>query len=206
MSVRNLVESRPFFWAVLAVPAAHILYRWFAESPLPDELVAPTGEWSARFIILALMLTPLTMVLPRLAVLTWLARRRRPLGVAAFLYALLHLAFYLAEMETVRNVLAEFWALGIWTGWAALLLLLPLALTSNDAAVRALRAGWRRLHRLAYPAALLVLAHWVVVHNEPGEALLHFAPLALLELYRITRLLARAGGSANSRSSQPAEG
>jgi len=206
MSVRNLMDARPFFWAILAVPAAHVLYRWFTESPLPDELVAPTGEWAARFIILALMLTPLTMLLPRLGALTWLARRRRALGVAAFLYSLLHLAFYLAEMETVRNVLAEFWALGIWTGWAALLLMVPLALTSNDAALRRLRAGWRRLHRLAYPAAIVVLVHWIVVHNEPGEALLHFAPLALLEIYRLARLLVRASASAKSHSSQPAEG
>ena len=43
-------------------------------------------------------------------------------------------------METLRNILAELGALGIWTGWAAFLLLVPLALTSNDASMRALKA------------------------------------------------------------------
>ncbi len=204
MHPRALVSARPFFWAVLALPAAFILYRWFAEAPLPDELVAPTGEWSARLIIVALMLTPLRMLLPRLAALAWLAARRRALGVAAFLYASLHLAFYLGEMETLGNVLAELWALGIWTGWATLLLMLPLALSSNDAAVRALRAGWRRLHRLVYPAALLILVHWIVVHNEPGEAIAQFAPLALLEAYRLVRIIGRPRTAPSL--SQPVEG
>jgi len=70
-----------------------------------------------------------------------------------------------------------------------LALMLPLALTSNDAAMRALNQGWKRLQRLAYPAALLTLAHWIVVHNGWAEALLWFAPLGLLQLVRLARLV-----------------
>jgi sulfoxide reductase heme-binding subunit YedZ len=77
-------------------------------------------------------------------------------------------------------MLAEIGALGIWTGWAAFLLILPLALTSNDTAMRALKAGWKRLQRLAYPAALLTLVHWMFVHDNVVPA---------LELWRITRSL-----------------
>jgi sulfoxide reductase heme-binding subunit YedZ len=119
----------------------------------------------------------------------WLLRRRRSFGVAAFGYALLHLLFYLLEMQTLAGILAEIGALGIWTGWAAFLLMLPLALTSNDFAMRALKAGWKRLQRLAYPAALLTLVHWMVVHDNIVPALLNFAPLALLELWRVNRSL-----------------
>ena len=187
--LRRLVDSKPVLWALLALPAAHIVYRYFAENLWPDELVAPTGEWSARLIILALMLTPLSLLLPRARPVAWLVRRRRAFGVAAFGYALLHLVFYVAEMETLPNMLAEIGAPGIWTGWAALLLMLPLGATSNDAAMRALKAGWKRLQRLAYPVALLTLVHWVLVHNALAEALLQFAPLALLETYRIARRL-----------------
>ena len=186
---RKLVDSKPLLWALLAVPAVHIFYLYFAEHLWPEELVAPTGEWSARLIIVALMLTPLSMLLPRARPVDWLIRRRRAFGVAAFGYALLHLAFYVAEMETLANMLAELGALGIWTGWAALLLMLPLALTSNDAAMRALKAGWKKLQRLAYPVAMLTLAHWIVVHNALAEALLQFAPLALLQIHRLSRLL-----------------
>jgi len=186
-------------WALLALPAAHLLYRYGAEDLLPDELVGPTGEWSARLIILALMLTPLALLLPRVRPVAWLLRRRRAFGVAAFGYALLHLAFYALEMETLGNILAELELLGIWTGWAALLLMLPLALTSNDAAMRALKLWWKRLQRLAYPAALLVLVHWIVVHNALVEALTQAAPLIVLQLYRIARL----AGSGGRRPSPP---
>ena len=187
--LRALLGSRFLIWAVLAVPAIRILYVYAARDMWPDELVGPTGLWSARFIILALMLTPLSMLLPRSALVIWLVRRRRAFGVAGFAYALLHLAFYAAEMETVANVLDEIELPGIWTGWAALLLLLPLAITSNDASMRRLKSAWKRLQRLAYPAALLILVHWVLVHNGLREALLHAAPLALLETYRIARAL-----------------
>ncbi len=185
--LRALFDSKPLFWALLAVPAAHLLYRFAGEDVWPDELVGPSGEWAARLIIVALMLTPLSILLPRASWVGWLVRRRRAFGVAAFCYALLHLAFYVAEMETLAGVLAELELLGIWTGWAALLLMLPLALTSNHASVRALRRGWKKLHRLAYPAALLVLVHWIIVHNALIEALLQFAPLAVLESYRLAR-------------------
>jgi len=189
MPIRSFLNSKPLLWALLALPAAHILYRYVNEGLWPDDLVGPSGEWAARLIIVALMLTPLAALLPRARAVGWLVRRRRAFGVAAFCYALLHLAFYAAEMETLANIVAEIELPGIWTGWAALLLMLPLALTSNDASVRLLKRGWKRLHRLAYPAALLVLVHWIVVHNALIEALLQFAPLVLLETWRLARLV-----------------
>lgn len=145
MGFKALVNSKPLFWAVLALPAAHLLYRFVSEDLLPDELVGPTGEWAARLIIAALMLTPLAKLLPSSGAIRWLLARRRAFGVAAFCYAMLHLAFYIGEMETLANILAELELPGIWTGWLALLLMIPLAATSNDAAVRALKRGWKRL-------------------------------------------------------------
>jgi sulfoxide reductase heme-binding subunit YedZ len=53
--------------------------------------------------------------------------------------------------------------------------------------MRALKAGWKRLQRLAYPAAVLTLVHWLFIHNNRWVALAHFAPLALLELWRLSR-------------------
>jgi sulfoxide reductase heme-binding subunit YedZ len=190
--VTGLRTSKYWLWALLAVPAALLLHRWATDAELwPGDLLRPTGEWSARLIVLALSVTPLSMALPRHSWVKWLVRNRRAIGVAAFGYALLHLLFYLLDMETVRNILAEADAPGIWTGWAAFLCLLPMALTSNDAAQRALKAGWKRLQRLAYPAALLTLAHWMLVHDGLAAALISFAPLAALQLYRIFRFGAR---------------
>jgi sulfoxide reductase heme-binding subunit YedZ len=182
--------SRPklLLWAVLALPA--LAWLWQASrlaAPELEELLHPTGELSARLLILALMLTPLVQLIPSAGLLRWLLRHRRALGVAAFGYALLHTGFYLVAMGTVEDVLAEALAIGIWPGWAALLFMLPPALASNDAAIRALKAGWKRVQRLAYPAALMTLAHWVFIHNNRWVALLHFAPLLVLEAWRMVR-------------------
>lgn len=183
--MRSLFNSRQFLWGLLAIPAIIYLHRFFTTDIWPGDLVHPTGEMSARLIILALMLTPLSLLFRGQRWIQWLVRRRRAFGVAAFGYALLHLVFYILDMETVRNILAEIGALGIWTGWVAFLLLLPLAFTSNDASMRALKGTWKRLQRLAYPATVLTLAHWLFIHDGTTAALLHFAPLAALELYRV---------------------
>lgn len=180
-----MARAKLALWTVLALPAAQLVYRWRAEALWPDELVAPSGEWAARLIIIALMLTPLAILFPRSRAVAWLVARRRAFGVAAFIYSLLHLAFYVGEMETVANMMAELGATGIWTGWLGFLLLLPLGLTSNNASIRRLRKGWKRLQRLAYPAALLTLVHWMLIHNERLEALAQFAPLAVLQFYRL---------------------
>ena len=175
-------------WAVLAIPAV----LWFVQAGGMDpydweELLHPTGELSARLLIVALALTPLVQLLPSAQPLRWLIRHRRTIGVAAFGYAALHTGLYLGAMGNLADILAEALAIGIWPGWAALALMLPLALTSNDAAMRALGAGWKRLQRLAYPAAVLTLVHWLFIHNNRWVALAHFAPLALLELWRLSR-------------------
>lgn len=62
------------------------------------------------------------------------------------------------------------------------------ALISTDGAMRALGAGWKRLQRFAYPAALLTLAHWMLVHDGFTEALLHALPLLVLQLLRLARV------------------
>ncbi len=144
------------------------------------DMLHPTGEWSARFMIAAMLLSPLLSLLGPRPTLIWLIQRRRALGVAAFAYAVLHLVFYVIDMGNVDDMLAEFFALGIWTGWVAMLLFVPLALTSNDASMRALKAGWKRLQRMVYPVALLVLVHWIFIHNNLVPALVHFIPLLLL--------------------------
>jgi sulfoxide reductase heme-binding subunit YedZ len=159
-----------------------------------EELLHPTGELSARLLIVALALTPLVQLFPHARALRWLIRHRRAVGVAAFGYAALHTGLYIGAMGSLDDMLAEALAIGIWPGWAAFALLLPLALTSNDAAMRALGAGWKRLQRLAYPAAVLTLIHWVFIHNSTAVALAHFAPFALLELWRLSRhLIPRKG-------------
>ena len=176
------------FWVLLALPGIPMTAA-LARGAAAEDLIHPTGEFAARFMIIAMMLTPLRMLFPRVRWLAWLNRRRRYLGVAAFGYALLHTILYVVDMETLEAMAREFWALGIWTGWFAFFIFIPLAVTSHDRAVRFLRRGWQWLHRWVYPAAILTLLHWIFVHNHLGPALVHFAPLALLEAYRLFRIM-----------------
>ena len=177
----RIILNKPLaFWALLSLPALLMLHRYFSGELIAMDMLPPTGEWSARFMIAAMVLSPLLSLLGPRIWLTWLIQRRRALGVAAFAYAVLHLIFYVIDMGNLDDILAEFLALGIWTGWAAMLLFVPLAITSNNASMRALKKGWKRLQRLVYPAAILVLVHWIFIHNNLGPALVHFIPLMLL--------------------------
>ena len=178
--LRIILNKKLTFWTLLCLPALLMLRPYFFGDLIAMDMLHPTGEWSARFMIAAMVLSPLLSLLGARPWLSWLIQRRRALGVAAFAYATLHLVFYIVDMGNLDNILAEFLALGIWTGWAAMLLFVPLAVTSNDASMRALKAGWKRLQRLVYPAAVLVLVHWIFIHNNLGPALVHFTPLMLL--------------------------
>jgi sulfoxide reductase heme-binding subunit YedZ len=193
--IRSSADSKLLLWLLLALPGALMIHEYLTNPGIwAGDLLHPSGEWSARLIILALMLTPLSAIFRGRRWVAWLVRRRRAFGVAGFGYALLHLFFYVRDMETVENVLAEIGALGIWTGWAAFLLFLPLAVTSNDASMRALKRGWKQVQRLAYPAAVLTLVHWMFAHDNVVAGLVNFAPLALLQAWRIFTLLrARTG-------------
>lgn len=175
-----ILNKKPIFWTLLCLPAAVIMRPYVFGDMIAMDMLQPTGEWTARFMITAMVLSPLLSLIGPRPWLSWLIQRRRALGVAAFGYASLHLIFYIIDMGNLDDMIAEFLALGIWTGWAAILLFVPLAATSNDASMRALKAGWKRLQRLVYPTAVLVLVHWIFIHNNLGPALLHFIPLVLL--------------------------
>lgn len=178
--LRIILNKKPVFWLLLSIPAVFMLRGFWSGEVIAMDMLHPTGEWSARLMVIAMMLSPLVSLLGPKPWLNWLVQRRRSLGVAAFTYAVLHLVFYLIDMGNIDDILAEFWALGIWTGWAAMLLFVPLALTSNDASMRALKTVWKRVQRLVYPTAVLVLVHWIFIHNNLGPALAHFIPLMLL--------------------------
>ena len=202
MKMLTRVLSHPgWFWLLLSVPALPMLWDLSSGIGAAERLLHPTGEFAARFVIIALAITPLRLIFPNAGWLKWLARRRRALGVAAFGYAALHTLLYIVDTATLRELWAEFFALGIWTGWAAFAIFIPLAVTSNDTAQRRLRRGWHRLHCWVYADAILTLLHWIFVHNNLGPALVHFVPLAGLQAYRVFR---QFRADADTRLDRPA--
>lgn len=184
----TILNSRYFFWMILALPSLPMVASLAASEAgqtVVKELLHPTGEFAARFMIIAMVLTPLRMMFPQASAIRWLLKRRRYIGVAAFAYAALHTALYIVDLGSLQAILGDFLAFGIWTGWLAMFIFIPLAVTSNDWSVRRLGRQWKPLQRTVYVAAVATLLHWIFVHNDFVPALVHFVPLAALEAYRI---------------------
>lgn len=188
------LKSRPLLWLVLALPGAWIAWRWLVTPDLYGfgHAIGDTGDWAAWLLLLTLAATPLRLVFRRQGWTTWLLRRRRDIGVASFVYAAGHTAIYLFDKASLATVLAEAADVAMLTGWLTLAIFIPLAVTSNDKAVRALKRSWKRLHRLVYPAAILTVVHWVLAAFDPTTAYVFLAVLVVLELVRIVLQRVRA--------------
>jgi len=189
--VMTFLKSKYFLWLLLALPSIPMTAALTGASPgasgqpVTEALLHPTGEFAARFMIIAMIISPLRMLFPKSRIVLWMLRHRRSFGIAAFAYALAHTALYILDMETAAAIFGEFFALGIWTGWLAMLVFIPLAATSNEWAVRRLGRSWHTIQRCVYAGALATLVHWIFVHNNLGPAIVHFLPLAALEAYRL---------------------
>ena len=145
--------------APLALLAADAASHRLGANPI-EAVLNRLGFWTLTFLALSLVPTPLRLWTG----LAWPLRLRRRLGVAAACYALLHFSWYLGvdQFFDMQVVVADVVKRPFITvGFAALLLLLPLAITSTDGWVRRLGfARWKALHRLAYAAALLGVVHF----------------------------------------------
>ena len=182
------LSNHPYFlWALLSLPAIPMIAGLASGDPATiHKLLHPSGEFAARFLIITLMITPLAMLLKGWRGPRWLMKRRRYFGVAAFGYSALHTLLYLIDEGAVALAASELAKLYIWTGWVAFLIFVPLAFTSTDGWVRRLGTRWKTLQRLAYAAAIFTLIHWAALNDWGGfaPALVHFAPLTALQLYR----------------------
>ncbi|WP_208991279.1 ferric reductase-like transmembrane domain-containing protein [Pseudovibrio sp. Tun.PSC04-5.I4] len=149
-----------------------------------EHLMNPSGEFAARYLIATLMITPLMFLTNGQKWVRWLMARRRYMGVASACFATLHVAVYLLDKGTFGKVIEDLVKIGIWFGWLASFVFIPLTITSNDWAISRLGAKWKSLQKWTYVAAALVFVHWVTLEFKPGPALVHFTPLILLEIYR----------------------
>ncbi|HVK54773.1 MAG TPA: protein-methionine-sulfoxide reductase heme-binding subunit MsrQ [Burkholderiales bacterium] len=189
--------------AILGWDAAH---KSLGPNPLERLLRAP-GRWALILLLIVLLATPLRRVLThvmrktgirygrRLADWNWMIRLRRPLGLASFFYAVIHVGWYVwLDLrfnwdELIRDLSNKPY---IVAGMAAFLLLAPLAVTSTDGWMRRLKRNWKRLHFLIYPAAILAVLHFVWLSKEGVRDPYDYAlALAVLLGYRIVALWLR---------------
>ena len=189
----RIAMAKPLVFALCLLPFAHLVWDAAHGTLGPDpvaQLEHRSGDWALRLMLATLAVTPLR----RLSGWHKAIRFRRMLGLFAFFYASVHLTIYLVID------LGGFWSqlLGeivkrpyITVGFAAWLLLIPLALTSTQGMMRRLGRHWQRLHRLAYLIALLGVLHyfWLVKadHREPALYLAIWIALMLVRLPRRAR-------------------
>jgi sulfoxide reductase heme-binding subunit YedZ len=184
-TILTVLNSKYFLWLLLAWPAIQATNGYLTGDLFYGEMVHLTGEYSARLLILTMAITPLRLFFNNAKWPTWLLHRRRYLGVATFAYAALHTLVYLNHKRDAVLIMQEAAEFSMWTGWVALPIFLALAVTSNDAAVKRLQRGWKKLHRWVYVAALLTFMHWIFVAFYFVPGLLHFLLLVSLESYRV---------------------
>lgn len=149
-----------------ADPAKHIMHK--------------TGEWTLRFLLLTLCISPLKRLL------NWpqLLRLRRMIGLYSFFYAVMHFTSYYAlylffDFSNVIEDVVE--RPFITVGFLALLMLLPLTITSTKNWQRRLGKRWQKLHQLIYPIAVLGIVHFIwLVKSDLNEPLIYVFLLSLL--------------------------
>ncbi len=179
----------PFVWLLFLV-----LSDGLGANP-QEALIRATGDWALRLMCLALAVTPLRQALA----LPALARWRRMVGLFAFFYASMHLLSYavfdmgLDLSDILTDIVKRPFIL---VGTLTFLMLLPLAATSWNGAVRRMGAArWKKLHRLVYLAALTMLLHFFWMRagkNNFAEVTVYAAVVAVLLGWRVWQRLLRA--------------
>jgi methionine sulfoxide reductase heme-binding subunit len=191
--------------ALLAVPALGVgcdaLRGTLGVNPLAT-LISTSGRWALIWLLAALAMPPLRQALLRLARWNhwrygkrlsdwnWFIRLRRAVGLASFFYSVAHLVLYVSldldfNGADFAGDLRDKPYIGV--GIAAFALLLPLAITSTNAWRKRLQRTWERLHMLVYPAAILAVAHFLLL-TKPGvtDPMPYTLVLAILLVRRFT--------------------
>jgi sulfoxide reductase heme-binding subunit YedZ len=182
---------KPLLFVLAMGPFASLLVGALSNGlgPNPAEALSrSTGDWTLRFLCLTLAVTPLRQITGWVVMARW----RRMLGLYSFFYGLLHFLCYawldmgFDVTAIVRDIPKRPFVL---VGTLALLLMLPLAATSFNRAIKALGAArWRQLHRLVYAVVLLGLLHFFWMRsakNNFGEVAVYAAVIALLLGWRL---------------------
>lgn len=154
-------------FGALAVPLVLLWIDVWREAQLPgsglgpdpgEEIVHRLGTWALRMLLLTLAVSPASRLLKR----PRLVRYRRMIGLWAFTYVVLHFMAYLGVLAgfALETVIADIYKRPyITVGFLALVLLLPLAVTSTRGWQRRLGRRWKKLHVLVYPAAVAAWTH-----------------------------------------------
>ena len=182
MAARAGRLAKPAAWLLGLTPLALLAAGGIGVDPI-ETVTHLTGFWALTLLMASLAVTPVR----RLSGWNEVIGARKVLGLFAFFYAVLHFVTYLVDQSfswgfIVADVVEHWW---VTVGFAALLLLVPLALTSRQAAIRRLGKRWQKLHRLVYLAAGLGVMHFfLLVKKDLLEPLVFAAVFVALMAFR----------------------
>lgn len=169
--VKTILYSRQALWLCLAWPAFPLIWDFYEDLRHYPELMLITGLLSIQLLVLSLAITPFSLLTKRWHLMRkvsqWLLVRRRYFGVASFGYGFLHVAFYVRDVASPLSIWLEAFDLPVLVGWIGFLILLLLAVTSNDASIRIMGKRWKNLQRLSYPATFAIFLHWYYFVDFP---------------------------------------
>ncbi len=179
---------KPIVFALCLVPFLILTYDTvigdLGANPL-ERVTDVTGQWGLRFLLITLAVTPLR----QLTNIAQLVRFRRMLGLFAFFYISLHFLtwVWLDQQLSWGNIVADIAKRPYVTvGFAAWLLLVPLAVTSTKGMMRRLGRRWKSLHKLIYLIAPLGVLHFVwLVKADVLEPLIYGGILIVLLVARL---------------------
>jgi sulfoxide reductase heme-binding subunit YedZ len=207
---------------ICLLPLALLLWRFFGAHPTDmtnwgaglganpiEKITHKTGDWTLRFLLITLSITPLRKLLHIPALIKF----RRMLGLFAFFYASLHFITYiwLDKFFNLHEMLADIAKRKFITvGFAAFLLLIPLAVTSTSGWIRRLGGKrWQALHRLIYFSAICGVIHYLwLVKADIRKPLEYGAVLGVLLGYRVVVWISPAiprGVAPRGRAHVPAD-
>ncbi len=179
---------RSSIFLLSTIPFIVIAYKIFLNKLGPEpikEITHHTGEWTLLFLIFTLAMSPLKQITK---MNIWISVRRM-LGLFAFFYASLHMLTYVGldyrfDMNEIsKDILTKRF---IFVGFAAWLLLVPLALTSSKKMMSVLKQYWKKLHRLIYLIAILGVIHFIwLVKKDVTEPLIYLLIILFLLAFRI---------------------
>ena len=155
------------------------------------------GEWTLRFLVMTLMVTPIRQLLGW----NWVAKHRRTLGLFAFAYGFMHwLTYALLDVQlNFRDLVADIAKRPyIVVGTAGLLMMVPLALTSTTKMIQRLGGKrWNLVHKLIFPACVLGVIHfWMAVKADITDPLMFATIFAVLFGYRLWKWRVRRATAA----------
>ena len=186
LNMQKYIKIPIFFISLLPILIIfyQIIFNQLGPEPV-KEITHVTGNWTLRFIIITLAMTPLQ----KFTKLNFWISYRRMFGLFVFFYASAHMMTYLGidyrfDWSSIGDDIVK--KKFIFAGFLAWLLLVPLALTSSKRMIRLLRDKWKKLHKLIYIISLLGIIHYLwLVKVVTVEPLIYLIIIVILLMLRV---------------------